>query len=145
MKKINTRFGEVEYNPENTLHFPAGLVGLPQLKNFIVMPNKKEGPLFWIQSVDDPQMAFILTDPTNFFLEYKIIPDDNEKVLLGIDSAENTLNLSVVTVSQNKEISLNLAAPIIFSPDTNKAIQVILEGSEYSTQTQLPVHDEKSK
>lgn len=138
MKKINTRFGEVEYDPESILHFPTGLVGLPHLKNFVVMPNKKEGPLFWIQSVDDPQMAFILTDPTNFFLEYKVIPDTNEQSTLGVTSSDNTLNLSVVTVSPAKEITLNLAAPIIYSPQTNKAIQVILEGSDYSSQAKLP-------
>ena len=52
MKKINTRFGEVEYDPDNLLQFPAGLIGLPKLRHFVVMPNKKKGPLFWIQSVD---------------------------------------------------------------------------------------------
>ena len=67
MKKINTRFGEVEYDPDNLLHFPTGLIGLPNLHHFIVMPNKKEGPLFWIQSINDPDIAFVLTDPTNFF------------------------------------------------------------------------------
>ena len=44
-RKINTRFGEVEYDPEQTVHFPEGLIGLEGLHNFIVMPNKKEGPL----------------------------------------------------------------------------------------------------
>ena len=72
MEKINTRFGEVEYDPQNLLHFPAGLIGLPNLRHFIVMPNKKQGPLFWIQSVDEPAMAFVLTDPTNFFLDYNL-------------------------------------------------------------------------
>ena len=75
MKKIQTRFGEVEYDPAKVLHFPAGLIGLPNLRNFIVMPNKKDGPLFWIQNIEDPDIAFVLTDPTNFFLEYKVAPD----------------------------------------------------------------------
>ena len=67
MNKIMTRFGEVEYDPEKTLHFPKGLIGFEDLHEFIVMPNIKEGPLFWIQSVEDPQIAFVLTDPTSFF------------------------------------------------------------------------------
>ncbi len=66
-KKIVTRFGEIEYDPENLLHFPEGLIGFEDLHDFIVMPNEKEGPLFWIQSVDDAGIAFVLTDPTNFF------------------------------------------------------------------------------
>ncbi|MBT8334325.1 MAG: flagellar assembly protein FliW, partial [Deltaproteobacteria bacterium] len=72
METVETRFGAVEYDPKNLLHFPAGLIGLPNLHDFVVIPNKKEGPLFWIQSIDDPDMAFVLTDPTNFFLDYSV-------------------------------------------------------------------------
>ena len=138
MKKILTRFGEVEYDPANVLHFPAGLVGLPNLKDFVVMPNKKEGPLFWIQSIEDPEVAFVLTDPTNFFLEYKVVPDTDEKQRLHIDSDEDCYILSIVTVPPDQKITINLAAPILFSPKSNRAIQVILENSDYQTKTPLP-------
>ena len=123
MKKIHTRFGEIEYDPDNLLHFPVGLIGLPTLHNFVVMPNKKEGPLFWIQSVDDPDIAFVVTDPTNFFLEYRVIPEEGEKNLLQVEKEEECYTLSVVTVPPDQKITLNLAAPILFSPKTNRAVQ----------------------
>jgi flagellar assembly factor FliW len=138
MKKINTRFGEVEYDPENLLHFPAGLIGLPNLRHFIVMPNKKRGPLFWIQSVDDPDIAFVLTDPTNFFLDYQLMPEDAERESLLLDEKDECFILSVVTVPADQNITLNLAAPILFAPKTNRAIQVIVENSNYSSKTPLP-------
>ncbi len=138
MKTINTRFGKVEYNPDNLLHFPAGMIGFPTLHNFIVMPNKKEGPLFWIQSVDDPDIAFVLTDPSNFFLEYKVQPDETEKNYLKISNDEDCFVLSVVTVPPDQKITLNLTAPILFSPKTNRAIQIILENSDYKSKTPLP-------
>ncbi len=138
MKKILTRFGEVEYDPTNMLHFPVGLVGLPTLHDFIVMPNKKEGPLFWIQSTDDPSFAFVLTDPTNFFLNYHVAPNAAERQNLQIDENDPYFILSVVTVPPDQNISLNLAAPILFSPKTNRAIQVILENTQYNTKTPLP-------
>lgn len=138
MKKIQTRFGEVEYDPSKLLHFPAGLIGFPNLRDFIVMPNKKQGPLFWIQSVDDPDIAFVLTDPTNFFLEYKVIPEESEKNHLQIENDKECYVLSVVTVPPDKKITLNLAAPILFSPESNRAIQVILENTEFQTKTPLP-------
>ncbi len=143
MKKIETRFGEVEYDPDNLLHFPAGLIGFPNLHDFIVMPNKKEGPLFWVQSVDDPAIAFVLTDPTNFYLDYKVIPEESEKNHLQIDSIEECYALSVVTVPPDHNITLNLAAPILFSPKNNRAMQVILENAEYKTKTPLPSFDKK--
>ena len=138
MKTILTRFGEVEYDPANLLHFPAGLIGFPTLHEFIVMPNKKEGPLFWIQSVDEPEIAFVLTDPSNFFPKYQVEPDESEKNSLNINSDDECYILSVVTVPPDQKITLNLAAPILFSPRTNRAIQVILEKTDYKSKTLLP-------
>jgi flagellar assembly factor FliW len=138
MKKINTRFGEVEYDPENLLHFPSGLIGLPYLRHFIVMPNKKKGPLFWIQSVDEPDIAFVLTDPTNFFLDYTLLPEDSERQSLQLEEKDECYILTVVTVPPDQTITLNLAAPILFAPKTNRAIQVILESTGYSSKTPLP-------
>lgn len=138
MQKIQSRFGEIEYDPNNTLHFPEGLIGFEDLRKFIVMPNKKEGPLFWIQSVEDPQVAFILTDPTSFYFDYKVVPDKRERQKLGIDENGECLVVSVVTVSTERKVTLNLAAPILFAPETNRALQVILEGTTFSPQTPLP-------
>ncbi len=138
MKNIDTRFGEVEYDPENLLIFPAGLIGFPTLHSFIVMPNKKQGPLFWIQSVDDPDIAFVLTDPTNFFPDYVVTPDNAERNSLQINNDEQYYILTVVTVPPDQKITLNLIAPILFAPGTNRAIQVILENTEYQSRTPLP-------
>ncbi|MBL4902515.1 flagellar assembly protein FliW [Desulfocapsa sp. AH-315-G09] len=138
MKTIQTRFGEVEYDPENLLYFPAGMIGFPTLHEFIVMPNKKEGPLFWIQSVDEPEIAFVLTDPSNFFPKYHVAPDESEKNSLNITADDDCYILSVVTVPPDQKITLNLAAPILFSPKTNRAIQTILEHGDYKSKTPLP-------
>jgi len=138
MIKIMTRFGEVEYDPDNLLIFPAGLIGLPNLRSFIVMPNRKQGPLFWIQSVDEPEIAFVLTDPTNFFLDYVVKPDTAERSSLQIDEEDECYVLSVVTVPPDQKITLNLAAPVLFAPKSNRAIQVILENTEYQSRTPLP-------
>ena len=139
MRTINTRFGEVEYDPDNLLHFPAGMIGFPTLHDFIVMPNKKKGPLFWIQSVNDAAIAFVLTDPSNFFLDYQVSPDDSVKNSLNISNTDDCYVLVVVTVPKDQKITLNLAAPIFFSPKSNRAIQVILENSDYKPKTPLPV------
>lgn len=139
MKKIiMTRFGEVEYDPANTVLFVEGLVGFENLREFIVMPNSKNGPLFWIQSVEDPEVAFVLTDPTNFFLDYKVVPDGRERTKLGIGKDDECHSLAVVTVPPDRKVTLNLMAPILFAPATNRAIQVVLENSQYQTRHPLP-------
>ncbi|MBV5329918.1 MAG: flagellar assembly protein FliW, partial [Chlorobium sp.] len=119
------------------------LIGLDQLKHFLVMPNKNEGPLFWIQSVDDPAFAFVVTDPTNFFFDYLVVPDENEREKLGIDETGTCFILTIVSISQEKEITLNLSGPVLYAPETNKGLQVILEDPRYSTQTPLPKIEKK--
>jgi flagellar assembly factor FliW len=136
--KIATRFGAVEYDPENLLHFPEGLIGFEDLRGFIVMPNAKEGPLFWIQSVDDPAVAFVLTDPTNFFPDYGVLPEQSERRKLGMGEADECYVLSVVTVQPDRQVTLNLAAPVLFSPGRNRAVKVILENGKYQSRTALP-------
>ncbi len=138
MNTIQTRFGEVEYDTDNLLHFPVGLIGFPDLHDFIVMPNKNQGPLFWIQSVDDPNIAFILTDPTNFFLDYGVLPDSAERDILQIKEEDACFVLCIVTVPPDQLITFNLTAPILFATTTNRAMQIILEKTPYSTKTPLP-------
>lgn len=138
MATMETRFGEVEYDPANNLTFVKGLAGFEDLKEFVVMPNRKEGPLFWIQSVEDPDIAFVLTDPTNFFLDYSVVPEEPERKKLELGSDDPCFILSIVTVRQDKTVTLNLQAPILYNPKNNKVMQVILESSSYKTQHELP-------
>ncbi len=144
MQKIQSRFGEIEYDPDSTLLFPEGLIGFETLRKFIVMPNEKDGPLFWIQSVEDPEVAFVLTDPTGFYFDYKVVPDNRERQKLGIGEDDECLVVSVVTVPADRKVTLNLAAPILFAPETNRALQVILEGTKFSPQTPLPTVEKAS-
>jgi flagellar assembly factor FliW len=102
------------------------------------MPNKKQGPLFWIQSVDDPDIAFVLTDPTVFFLDYQILPDTSERQSLHLEENDDFFVLSIVTVPPDQKITLNLAAPLFFAAKTNRAIQVILQDGKYSSKAPLP-------
>jgi len=138
MQTIKTRFGEVEYDPTLTIEFPKGPIGFENLHRFIVMPKRKDGPLFWIQSVEDPEIAFVLTDPNNFFLDYQVIPDAAEREMIGIGKDDECVVLAVVTVPPSRVITLNLMAPLLFAPKTNRCLQVVLERCNYSTKTPLP-------
>ncbi len=138
MKTIQSRFGEIAYDPADTLLFADGLLGFEELRHFVVMPSKEGSVLFWIQSVEDPQVAFILTDPHNFFLDYHVVPDEKERQVLGIGPDDECLVVNIVTVPPSRKVTVNLAAPILFAPSTNRALQVIIEGNQFSTQTALP-------
>ena len=84
----------------------------------------------------------MLTDPSNFFPTYQVVPEDAERKKLDLAADGHCFSLVVVTVSQDQNITLNMAAPILFAPASNKAIQVILENSGYDIQTPLPVFEQ---
>lgn len=138
MKTIQTRFGEVSYDPNKIILFPNGLIGFEDLRQFIVLPNEKKNSLWCIQSVEQGHIAFLLTDPTKYYPDYWINPGREERQLLGIGNNDNYFVLTMITVHKDKQITLNLMAPVLYTPKTDKAIQIILEGSEYSSRTPLP-------
>ncbi len=135
---IRTRFGEVEYDPRNTLRFVEGPIGFGELRDFLVMPNHGGGPFFWIQSTEDTAVAFLLTDPTGFFPDYRVAPDAGERRRLGLEDGDVCHVLAVVTVRPERQVSLNLAAPVLYAPEKGRALQVVLENSPYSTRQPLP-------
>lgn len=145
MKTIHSRFGEIEYDPQAVLHCPQGLIGFEELRDFVVMPNEQDGPLFWIQSVEDEHVALVLTDPTNFFPTYMVEPEEHERKVLDIGPEDKCHALVVVTVHPDRNVTLNLAAPILFAADSNRAIQVILENSGFSIQTPLPIVEQQEE
>ena len=57
-----SRFGRLEVGKDKIIDFPTGLIGFPDIKRFILM-DYKDTSLKWLQAVDDPDVAFIVTPP----------------------------------------------------------------------------------
>ena len=55
--KINTRvFGEIEIDESKTIHFPAGIIGFPDMTDFVLIHDEEEGneaPIKWLQSLQE--------------------------------------------------------------------------------------------
>ena len=58
-----TRFGNLEVDDDRLIQLQDGLLGFPDLKRFVLM-DYKDTVLKWFQSVDDPDVAFIVVDPS---------------------------------------------------------------------------------
>lgn len=138
MPSIQCRFGEIEYDEHNLLSFPQGLIGFEELRHFVVIPNDTDSPLFWIQSVEDGKVALPLIAPDSFFADYQVPITDATRQILDIDAQAEVFVLAVATVHPDHKVTLNLAAPILFAPQTNRAVQVVLEGSAFDMLTPLP-------
>ena len=52
--------------------FPRGLLGFPDHTRFALIQTGEENYFFWLQSVDEPNLAFVVTDPSIFFKDYEV-------------------------------------------------------------------------
>ena len=137
MKTINTSFGELIYDPDKLVHFPEGLIGFERLRDFVVMQTDKDDFLFCLQSVEEFHVAFLLINPVLFFPDYRVDIGRKEREKLGIKTNDPFFILTTITFYQDQTVTLNLLAPVIYSPKTDRAIQIVLEGSGYLTKTPL--------
>lgn len=139
MRTIQTCFGTVIYDPEKLVHFPEGLIGFEQLRDFIVMPTKKDDFLVCLQSVEESHVAFLLINPVLFFPDYRVDIGCKEREKLGIKVNDPYFILTTITFQQDRTVTLNLLAPIIYAPRTDMAIQIVLDGSGFLTKTFLKI------
>ena len=62
-----TRFGEMEVNLEDCFEFSEGILGFTEEKKFVVLDGPDDCPLKWLQSIANPDLAFVIMDPTMKF------------------------------------------------------------------------------
>ncbi len=132
MKAVTRVFGTIDIADDKIITMEKGMIGFPELTHFaLIFDEEKKDKAFkimWLQSMDDGNIAFPVTDPIHLVEDYK--PSVSEEIIapLGEMTDDNTYLLSTVTVPKNVEdFSINLKAPIVINMDTNKGAQVITE------------------
>ncbi|WP_102264380.1 flagellar assembly protein FliW [Mesobacillus jeotgali] len=133
--KIGTKYhGDVEIKNNEVLAFDKGVPGFLDEKQFVLLPLSEDNIFYVMQSVATPALAFILSNPFNFFKEYDFKLEDTVVEELGLESEKNVQVYSILTVQDPFEkTTANLQGPIIINIKNNKAKQVILHNEQYST------------
>jgi flagellar assembly factor FliW len=131
MKIMTKPFGEIEVNEKQKIHFPDGLFGFEEVKHYFLL-DSQEGPFYWLQSAEHPDLAFVLIDPRVFKDNYTL--DLREEDYRAIEAVKgDVIDFSIVTVPEDPEkISANLMGPIIINRKSRKARQAISENDEYT-------------
>jgi len=62
-----TRFGDVDIAEDRVITFPKGLLGFADNKRYCLFEPNEDACFYWLQSLDDPTLAFVVTDPALFF------------------------------------------------------------------------------
>jgi flagellar assembly factor FliW len=88
MQIDTTRFGPIEVDETRIITVVGGLLGFPHATRFALIQTGDESLFFWLQSVQDPSLAFVVCDPAVFLPDYTVdqVPVREEtRESLGID------------------------------------------------------------
>ena len=129
-----SRFGVVHVEADKLIHFPEGLLGLPDHHDYCLLPHQPGSPFFWLQSVTVPYLSFVVIDPLlgepNYFDH---LPDADRQLFEGVEDG-NVIVLALVTVKPEKDppLTMNLVGPVVVDQRTRTARQVVLTSTRYS-------------
>jgi len=142
--KINTsRFGEIEINEDLIFNFIEPILGYDSLQKYVLVDNQPDSPFKWLQSMENGDVAFPVTFPTYFGIDYQfVIPEDKSKKL-ELTGADNLITFNIVCIPQGKpeESTINLAGPIVVNAENKNGMQLVLTNTKYTVKHKL--FDEK--
>ncbi len=127
MEVASTRFGRIEFGPEDTLFFPEGLPGLEDCRQWVVLADPEDDLFAWLQSIQRPEVALALASPRRFVPGYQLRVCRRELEPLGLVRVEAACVLAIVSKTETGLV-LNLRAPLVIDPDRRIGRQVIANG-----------------
>ena len=117
MKITTYQFGEFEFSEDKIITFKAGIVGMEELKKFLLI--KTDNDLFYyLNSIEQPEIAFPLVGLR--------ILDENYPMI------ENYEPFGISTLNNDPlKVTVNLRAPVYINQDDKTGFQKILEDESY--------------
>lgn len=140
MRKVETvRFGEIEVDEDKILHFEHGIPAFEDEHEFVIIPLEDKSPYMFMQSLQTPELAFLVTIPFLFFPDYEFNLDDAIVEQLSVKEHDDLQIYVIITIPLNnmKKMTVNLLAPIVVNKNNLKARQVVLDRSSYKTKHRL--------
>ena len=133
MKVITKAYGPIEVEEKQKVTFPSGLLGFESLKDYVLLAAEQE-PFYWLQSLDEEQVAFVLINPFIFKKDYEMDIDNEELVPIGIIDPGKAVIFSIVTIPPDEgPMTANLQGPLILNQETQLGIQAVLTDSRWKT------------
>lgn len=126
-------FGEIECHEEDRLHFPDGLFGFEEEKEFFLLPFEgSEGNLLCFQSAATPGLAFVAVNPFSLKPDYAPVLTAGELKAMEVERSEDLCFYALcVARSPAADSTVNLRCPVAINDRTRRAAQVILEDGSY--------------
>jgi flagellar assembly factor FliW len=144
------KLGDIEVDETKVLTFPHGLLGFDDKRRFALVDTHDSGFYFWLQSLDDPGLAFLTAVPWPFFPSYEFELPDADRDALGLVEPDDptaddnpTMVLCLLTVDSaaaddpSREITANLLGPLVINTANRVGRQVVLVDGDFTTRAPL--------
>lgn len=132
------RFGVLEIDDDRILQFDDGLLGFPDAHRFALIDSHDTGVYYWLQSLEDPALAFLTVVPWPFFPDYEPDLSGTEQDELSLRTPADAMVLCLLTVQREAAtITANLLGPLVVNSHTRKGRQVVLAESGYPVRAPL--------
>lgn len=133
---LKTRiFGEIEVKEEEIIEFTEPILGFNGCRHYVLLEKASIFPMFWLQSIENPNLAFPVVIPFSFDEEYSFKLHGHDLEDIRFKKVEDILVLTLLVVPQDVSyIRANLRAPILYNPVNKLAKQIVLQEEKY------PIH-----
>lgn len=136
--RINTnRFGNIDFDDNHTITFRNGLVGMPNNRHFTMLTHGDTPDFLWLQSIDDPALAFSVISPDIFIPNYHVPLKESNFPDIE-DRSSDDFEFFALASCNKGEIFVNFRSPLAIHLRTRQAEQIIL--IEYNTLVRTRVY-----
>ena len=136
MNVQTTRFGIVEVNDDRVLNFDSGMLGFSSYTSFVLLQPDEDGIFFWLQSIEAPELAFVVTDPQIWVPEYEATIRTEQMESLGLERIDDA-QVFVIVNKYDDALTANLQGPLIVNIKNRRGMQVVLADRRWTTRRQI--------
>ncbi|TFH03719.1 MAG: flagellar assembly protein FliW [Spirochaetales bacterium] len=115
MRIFSKAYGEIEIAERQVIQFPMGLFGFEHLQRYALL-DAAQAPFYWLQSLEDPEIAFVMMNPYDLRPDYVLDVPDADLDSIQFESDEDILVFAIVTIPDDPDrISANLQGPVMIN------------------------------
>lgn len=133
-------YGSLQVSQEQIYDFSIGLVGLAHIHAYALLPYS-DTDFFILHSLTD-DLSFILIPAHRIQEQYAFEMEDHLLELLG-SKAEDIMPFLIVNIVDQVPY-MNLKAPILLAPSSQKGCQFVLNDASYAIRTPLILREDDS-
>jgi flagellar assembly factor FliW len=127
MEINTTRFGRLVIETGDVIHFPEGLLGLPECRDWVLLADAQNEAVAWMQSLDRAEVALGVVSPRRFVPTYRMRVARSELEPLQLETTQSAGVLTIVSKNE-ASITLNLKAPLVINAERRLGRQVVTNG-----------------